>query len=466
MYSTSYATSIETYVGYGPYKLESFQADKNFKFTRNDSWVGYKNGLNEGKYQIDSVSYEVVSNNDTVLTMFRKGEIDSYSLLGTEKKIFDSSSRVVNSPTGHVTKLTLNSVYDFLKALQDKESDGSNHTILSNINFRKALSLGFDRKTFCQVKTEAWIPFNVPISAVSLADPDNKTIYRDTKEGKAVVERHFGLDEGKPNYISFDLMEARKLIDKAVEEENASNREGSYKKGQKVHLIWECPTEGWKDRIFWIIENYKKLMQGTLLEDKFEIEIKSTSSNDFVKHMRNGICDMAISTWTGGNVDPFTFIGVYTDSKRAFEPYPVYRDYLEIDLDTGEYSSKRGDLVGIRKNAVGMKIDSEESGQEKGHWYYELTSGRYNAIRSDIKTRLNILSALESHIVGQFNFITFAMRQSSSINSYRLKEGVDNYIPLLGYGGIREMRLLKNNSEWKKWVNANTDSAGYIDYNK
>ena len=464
LYTTTYGTSKETYVAYGPYKLASFQADKQINFERNEKWYGYSDGKHEDEYQVDNIEVQIVQNEDTLLSLFRTGKIDSYALRGSDLDILGSSSRLLYTPLSYTTKLSVNSVYETLLAAQKSDTKG-NHTILSNQKFRKALSLGLDRKTLCQTQTAGWRGFDVPINFMYVSDPDTGVAYRDTEQGKKVVTDNFGTDsDGKPNYYGYDLAEARKLIDEAVAEEAASAKEGHYEEGQKVHLVWESYNEGWNDMVNWVINAYKELVKGTKLEGKLDIEVKITGS-DYSDHIRNGTCDFGISTWGGAQFDPFGILDCYTTSSKMYETYNIYQDYLEINLKTGEWSDKKDGLA-KSDDVVGMTLGGDGSGTQKGNWTYELTTGKYSSALSDATTRLNILSACESYIVGTYNFISWGARQSVSLDSYRVSEGTDEYVQIVGFGGIRKLKLTKTDAEWSAWVKANLDKDGFIDYNK
>lgn len=461
LYATTYGTSLDTYVSYGPYKLARFQADKEIYFERNETWYGYSDNKHNDEYQVDNIQVQVIQNEDTILSMFRTGQLDSYSLRSKDLETFGSSSRLLYTPLSYTTKLSINSVYEKLLEIQKTDTKG-NHTILSNLNFRKALSLGLDRKTLCQTQTAGWRGFDVPINFMYVSDPETGLAYRDTEQGKKVVTDNFGTDsDGKPNYFGYDLAEARKLIDKAVEEESASTKEGHYQEGGKVHLIWESYNEGWNDMINWVINSYKELVKGTKLEDKLDIEVK-ISGSDYSNHIRSGTCDFGISTWGGAEFDPFGILECYTISDQMYETENIYSDYLEINLKTGDWSSKKGGLP-ASEDVVGMTLGGDGSGTSEGNWTYELNSGKYAL--ADSSVRLNILSACESYIVGKFNFVSWGARQSVSLDSFRVQEGTDEYVQIVGFGGIRKLKLTKSDSEWSTWVEQNLVN-GFIDYNR
>ncbi len=465
LYSTTYGTSVDTYCSYGPYKLTTFQTDKEFDFDRNENWYGYSDGKHTGYYQVDRIEVQYVASADTTLSLFRTGKIDGYALRSEDlTKFFGSSSRLLYTPQSYTTKMSVNSDFSSLKAAQDKDTSG-NHTILSNAKFRKALSLGLDRKTLCQTQTAGWRGFDVPINFMYVSDPETGVAYRDTDQGKKVVTDNFGTDsDGNPNYFGYDLEEARKLIDEAVKEETGSTKEGHYENGQNVHLVWETYNEGWNDMVNWVIDAYKTLVKGTLLEGKLDIEVK-IAGGDYADHLRAGTCDFGISTWGGAQFDPFGILECYTVSGNMYETYNIYQDYLEIDLATGEWSATKGGLESS-DTVVGMTLGGDGSGTQAGNWTYELNSGKYSSALADATTRLNILSACESYIVGTYNFISWGARQSVSLDSYRVEEGTDTYVQIVGFGGIRDLKLTKSDQEWETWVSNNLDSDGFIDYNK
>ena len=149
-----------------------------------------------------------------------------------------------------------------------------------------------------------------------------------------------------------------------------------------------------------------------------------------------------------------------------YEPYPVYADSLTINLKTGDWNADKNKVAGEAKDIVTMSLGGDGSGQRGGNWTYELNTGAYSAARADATTRLNILSACESYLVGKYNFVTWGARQSVSIESYRVSEGTNNYVQIVGFGGIRKLKLTKSDADWSNWVSSNLGSDGFIDYNK
>ena len=49
--ATNYGTSVDTYMSYGPYKVTSYEVDKQIKMERNPAWYGWTDGRHVGQYK-------------------------------------------------------------------------------------------------------------------------------------------------------------------------------------------------------------------------------------------------------------------------------------------------------------------------------------------------------------------------------------------------------------------------------
>lgn len=81
VYNNKYGTSVDTFVGYGPYKLTQYVADSTIVLEKNPLWHGFSaDEYKAGTYQTDRVVYTLVKDDALRLEMFLKGELDSYGL--------------------------------------------------------------------------------------------------------------------------------------------------------------------------------------------------------------------------------------------------------------------------------------------------------------------------------------------------------------------------------------------------
>jgi ABC-type transport system substrate-binding protein len=56
-WSTTYNTSVETTMSYGPYKMTQYQTDKSMRFERNENWFGYTDGKHIYVDPVDGLVY-------------------------------------------------------------------------------------------------------------------------------------------------------------------------------------------------------------------------------------------------------------------------------------------------------------------------------------------------------------------------------------------------------------------------
>ena len=76
VYTNTYCTSAETTMSYGPYKLTSYQADKQYVLEKNE----YFYDLSEDTYQATSIVVDCVKEPATRLELFLQGKLDTFGL--------------------------------------------------------------------------------------------------------------------------------------------------------------------------------------------------------------------------------------------------------------------------------------------------------------------------------------------------------------------------------------------------
>jgi ABC-type transport system substrate-binding protein len=123
--TSTYCSSVENSVSYGPYKLTYFEADKQLTFERNDNWYGYSDGKHYGQFQTDKISCQVIAEHKTALQAFLAGDIDGVGLDSDDMTVYASSDRIRYTPESYTTKITFNTDYEKLVAL------GNNAQILA-----------------------------------------------------------------------------------------------------------------------------------------------------------------------------------------------------------------------------------------------------------------------------------------------------------------------------------------------
>lgn len=431
---TTYGTAIDNYMGYGPYKLSNYQKDKLISLTKNDKWYGWKDGKHVGQFQTTDIRIQIVPQHATALAMFEKGEIDEIGLQSADMSKYINSSNLLYTPESYTRKVTMSTDWP---TLAKRQSDGINKTILTNVKFREAFSWALDREDFTQTLTSGSMPFLAPINNLYVSDPDTGVAYRDTDQGKAVIESIFGNNE-----TGYNLSKAKDLLTQAYNEELASEKEGSLKAGDKVKLTFWVYGE---DAIYGQYASFldsalKAAAVGTPLEGKIEVE--KQVDPDYSDRMQAGGADMCFSTWGGATMDPFGIMQVYTDPKLKYE--------YGFDAE---------------KEKLTLTINGVEETHAWYDWNFELNDGdgKYHSTKADAKTRLDILAGMEKALIEKWLFVSVYAYSNSSLFSKKIEYATYDYVNLVGYGGIRFMTYNYDDTEWTAYVKS---QGGTLDYTK
>ena len=431
--ATEYGTAVDKYSAYGPYKMTKNILDKEIVLEKNDQWYGWTDGKHEGQYQTTGVNFQIVAEDNTALSLFEKGELDGIPVRSQDVAKYGMSSQLKYTPQSYSDKVALNNSFASLA----KRQGSDNKTILSNVKFRQALSWALDRQTYVQTQTAGSAAALGVINYMYVVDPNTGELYRNTKWGKKVITDVYG-----DSTTGYDLEKAKELITEACKEENASTKEGSWKTGTKVVLDWSVYNEGWDTAINFMIDNFTKATVGTPLEGLFEIKI--THNGDTVQDVvKNGEADMCMDIWGGSEMDPYGIPDTWIDAdNRTCYGYNPDGESISIDLNDDGTISKDETLSNTQ-------------------WYNELTGGIYSAASASVDTRVRILSELEEYMLKKQYFISVRARQSISMDSFRIKQGTDTYLQLVGFGGIRFMTYTMTDQEWSDYCGSHT-----LDYSK
>lgn len=126
VWSSTYCTSVETTMSYGPYKMTEYQTDKFMKFEKNENWYGWTDGQHQyvdptdgqtyDMYQTDVIECEVVAEAATRKLMFLKGELMTYDLQAEDFATYRSSDYVYFTPAETIFFLILNGYTDAIES--------------------------------------------------------------------------------------------------------------------------------------------------------------------------------------------------------------------------------------------------------------------------------------------------------------------------------------------------------------
>ena len=187
--STTYGTSVDTVMFCGPFLLESWTLALDYTLVKNPTWVM------ADYIKIDKVYSRVVQDEGTRLELFESGQCD-YMDLGTNgmaKYEEDPRTRTYSANSIKALEFNMNHTDPVKKAL------------FCDPDFRKAIFYAVDRTAIAKLTQKIAAPFNVSY----LATLNSGVLYRESPEGKALVEK-YGANGG------YDPKLANEYLDKAL----------------------------------------------------------------------------------------------------------------------------------------------------------------------------------------------------------------------------------------------------------
>ncbi|HPJ02939.1 MAG TPA: ABC transporter substrate-binding protein, partial [Candidatus Limiplasma sp.] len=314
--TTNYCTSLDTSIGYGPYKLTYFELDKQFTLERNDAWYGYADGRHVGQYQTDKIVYTVIAEQATRLLAFLAGELDDVGLVAADMEKYASSEYIRYEPQSYTTKISFNTMYD--KLLEH----GTNSQVVVIDEFRQAFAFALNREEFATAYTAAGSAGYGMLNYQYVYNPFTGALYRDSEPAKDALVTLYGveygegkeyatLDEAYDAMTGYDIAKAQALMATAYDKAVAA---GIYDGTSEIEIEFRVYNS---DTIYVQMFTYldtqiKEAIKGSGFEGK--LSLKMTVDPDYYETMYSGGADMIFTTWGGAAMSPFTMLGqVYTD---------------------------------------------------------------------------------------------------------------------------------------------------------
>ncbi len=455
LWTSTYNTSVESTASWGPYKLESFQAGRQYTLVRNDTWYGYNMKDNEGAYQTDRIVCDTIKEWNSAWLAFQAGEIDGIGIDVTIAEDYKNSERAYFTPDDFVASLQLQSNKT---ALKDRESEGVNKTLLAYTDFRKALSLAIDRADFAATTTTSSLAGFGLFNSMHYYDVENGGVYRNTDYAKkvlcdiyAVDPANYGgdLDKAVAAITGYNLAEARKLLTKAYNEALAA---GDIKEGDKVVLtggsgaINDIVTRRFK----YIAQEWADLAVGTPLEGKLILSNPEDFGTAWAKDFRAGAYDVCMGGWSGAAWDPGYFLAAY------LSPANMYSQAWDTSSVMMEFTMK-----GVGKD--GGDITETMSLMD---WYDCLngaTDAKYNwsATAIDNSLRLQLIAALEKEVLKVYYSVPLYNSFTASLISFKVDYVTYEYNTFMGYGGMKYMTFNYDDDGWAAAVQAEGGELNY-----
>jgi ABC-type transport system substrate-binding protein len=442
--TTTYCTSVETTMGYGPYTLTYYELDKQITLERNDSWYGYTDGRHIGQFQTDKVSTQVISEQATALMAFLAGELDDVALVSADMEKYATSEYIMYEPQSYTTKISFNTDYDKLLA------HGTNSQVVVVDEFRQAFAYCLDRQTFASSYTAAGTAGFGMLNYMYVYDPFSGALYRDSEAAKETLvilnglsygdgEDYATLDEAYLAMTGYNMSEAQELMKTAYDKAVAAGIYDGISPVEIEFRVYQADTI-YVQMFTYLDTQVQEAIKGSGYEGK--LTMKMTVDPDYYETNYSGGTDMIFTTWGGASFGPFEMLAqVYCDASDGSG------NQMEIGFDT--------DAI-----ALTFTVDGTDITASLHDWANWANSQKVDALvdaigsYSDLSypTRCAFYAGMERCYLSFYVTTPVYYRNVAHLRSQKVEEAVDTFLQLVNFGGVRYRTFNYDDAEWADYI--------------
>lgn len=462
--TTNYGTGLNTTMSYGPYKLASLQADKQAVFVQNENWYGWErqedgtlvsytnvpvDGLIRQQYQTTRIVIDVMDD-AAAKQAFLKGELSQWTPSPDDLLTYSTSEQLYRMDETYTMSLFFNTNKEKLRQM-DRAKGNTNSVVLSNADFRKAMSLAIDREELVTA-TPGFKPAYALMNNLYYYDiyNDPTSSYRGSREAMEAVCRLYDVayGEGTPyatledayrSVNGYNLPQAKALMASACQQLAA---DGDYTPGQEIVIRVGWSAGGLDTSANNMVELLNRYLNTAAEGSGFgRITLEPIGNiTDRYGDVASGEYAIGYGAWGGAAFYPFRNMQVYMDPDQ-------YRLH-----EAGSWDPRVEELP--------LTVAGEPVTMTWQNWSRALIgSGPY--AQADNRVKLAITAQLEENFLRKYYRIPLAGSTVCFMQSYQVQNYTDRYSIMYDFGGLRLMTYNYTDSEWADFVAAQRGSLNY-----
>ena len=467
VYTSTYATSVETSVSYGPYKMSSYQSGKAMHFVKNENWFGWdddtytyvdpEDGQTYHMFQTTDIDCQVVEEATTRKQMFLAGQLMRYGLQAEDFDQYIKSDFCYKTPAETIYFLLFNgydSVIQEREAADDFDQATTDLEMQMNNTFRRAVAVAIDRELLaatCSPSRSGGYGF---LGTTYIYDPETAAYYRDTVQAKKALCSFYSIDVKDFNgdydaavasITGYDPVTAAELFTQAynegIEAGYITDADGDGICDQTITMVYALSAEAelYDKLLAFLNESFDKATEGTPLYQKIRIVKSAPLGNAWSDNLRNGIYDTQLAGWSGGVLDPFGTTDTWTRTESAYwgKWWDANAYDMTVNIDGKDLT------MSIRAFAECLNGNTKTvDGVDYNFGYGQV----------DVETRLDVLAAIEEQMLLSYNAVPIMQNASASLLSQQVYYVVEEYNPMMGRGGITYLKYNYDDAEWADYV--------------
>ena len=479
VWSSTYCTTLETSVSFGPYVISEFLPDQNMHFVRNEKWWGYTDGehiyrdpvdgLYYPMYQTTEIDVQVVAEANVRKSMFMAGQLMGYGLQADDYASLRYSEYCYATPGTTIFFLILNGHMESIKNREasDKFDQATQDLeMLTNTTFHMALGLSYDKDLFAATISPARSGAFGIIGSGYIYDPETGAQYRDTDQAKKVLCDFYGVDYTKYDSLDdavdaitgFDVEQARALFNKAFQEGldagfiTDANNDGICDQTIQIEYALSSDSDFMTQTINYLNEKVQEVVAPTPFNGKIVFVKSAPYGTEWSNKIKAGLADTVLGGWSGSAMDPFGLTDLYTNP--AYQYDAAWYDATKIDLTINvPVNGTNTDVTMTLRQWSNVLNGSAET--VNGVEY------NYGSGQADVEVRLNILAAIEGKILESYNYLPMLQDGSMALLTQQCYYVIEDYNPVMGRGGIAYTKYNYNEDEWKAFIAENNGELKY-----
>ena len=453
--TTDYCTKVENTMSYGPFKMESLQAEKQMVFVQNENYYEYKknedgtlsattdylvDGKNVESWKTTKVVIDVMTP-EAAKQAFLKGQLTEWAPSADEVPNYTTSEQMYKVDETYTMSFFFNTNVDALKTM-DESKGNTNSVVLSNYNFRKAFSLAIDRADWVTA-TEGYKPAYALMNNLYFYDVynDPTSSYRSSIPAMQAVVDMYGVEYGngyvyptlEAAYASingYNLTEAKELMKEAHDELVEA---GLYKTGEEIKIrigySKGTMTTSEQTQVAKMAQYLNAAIEGSGF-GKITLEGIDNISDRY-GDVGKGEYAIGYGAWGGAAFYPFRNMQVYCDT----EQYEIH--------ETACWDPSTEELT--------IKVDGEDVTMTWQEWSRALVgTGAY--ANADFNTKLQVTATMEKEFLNKYYRIPLAGSCIASLLSYQVNYFTEEYNIMYGFGGMELMTYNYNDAQWADYV--------------
>ena len=470
VWTSTYNTSVDTTLSYGPYRITYYQTDKAMRYERNPEWYGWTDGRHvyedpiSGEvldmYQTTAVDVQKVEEASTQKLMFLKGELMTYNLQADDFAQYRTSEYCHTIPDETIFFLILNgheeairrreAASDFNRATQDIE------TLLVPA-FRKAVAVTYDKELFAATISPQRSGAYGIIGTSYIYDPETGARYRDTDQAKKVLADFYSvdvssfdsLDSAVDSITGFDAVKARELYAEAFDEALSrgyitdNDNDGISDQTVTIEYCLSSDNAFMTKTIDYLNEKMNEVTKGTPFENRVKFIKSAPYGNEWSNKIKSGLSDTVLGGWTGSLLNPFGLTDLYTNPAKQYDGAWFDASSVKLTLSLPVEGEMRSITMSLKAwsdalNGETVVVDDVE---------YNFGEGQ-----ADVSVRLDILAAIEGEVLKTYDYLPLLQNAGMILLSQKAYYVVDEYNPIMGYGGIAYLRYDYDDASWNEYV--------------